>query len=193
VTHVSEPWTGWDPPAGTQGWSDFHWWKVSPGRILKLIILSSQPMGYSGHFVKGRMAPCYGEECQECRRGTGNQLRYLLAAAESETRRAGIWDIGRSIALEIRDLAQPHGPLRGTLLEISHVSHSKQSRTSLNYIPWTPPRWIDDIDTPDVLRALVETWRKAGFEIPHGFDRSTSPAAETRSVRAMVAAAFRTP
>jgi len=167
---VNGPWTGWDPPEGVAGWSDFHWWKVPAGRVLQLIILSDVPLGYSGHFLKGRMQPCQGEDCQACHEGTGAQLRYLFAAVEPTTRRVGIWDTSRAVAQELRDRMIARGGLRGMWLVLSHHSHSKQSRTEIEGVESALPGWFADMESPDVTRALVETWRKAGYPIPAGYD-----------------------
>ena len=167
---MNGPWTGWEPPEGVAGWSDFHWWKVPAGRILQLIIVSEQPLGYSGHFVKGRMQPCQGEDCQVCHEGIGAQLRYLFAAVEPTTRRVGIWDTSRAVAQELRDRSIARGSLRGMWLTLSHHSHSKQSRTEIEAVETGLPTWFRDVVAPDVTRALVETWRKAGYSIPAGYD-----------------------
>lgn len=164
-------WEGWDPPEGTQGWSDWHWWRVPVGKVLELIILSEKPLGYSGHFTKGRMGPCYGEGCKLCREGIGAQLRYIVGAVEVGTRRVGMWDMGRSVAMEVRDLAAGRGAVRGLCLDVSHYSRARQSRTELEVIACEVPGWVAGLECPDIRRALVETWRKGGFEIPEGYER----------------------
>jgi len=188
---VSGPWEGWEPPAGVAGWSDFHWWKVPSGRILQLIIISDGPLGYSGHFARGRMKPCQGEGCQLCSEGVGVQLRYLLAGVEPATRRVGIWDMGRSVALEVRDLAVSQGGLRGLWIQVSHHSHSRQSRTEVVRITDTVPGWIRTMEIPNVSRALVETWRKAGETIPPGYEKAAGVVAKTGSVRSKIRSSLR--
>ena len=182
----SGPFSGWDPPDGLQGWSDFHWWKVPSGRVLQLIIISDEPAGYCGHFHRGRMAPCQGEGCQLCREGVGVQLRYLFGAVEPSTRRVGIWDVGRSVALEVRDLARARGGLRGLWIVLSHHSHSRQSRTEIEVVLDPVPSWVKGVSCPNVVRALVETWRKAGQVVPPGYERAAGMAAKKRSVRGQI-------
>lgn len=183
---MSGPWQGWDPPAGTAGWSDFHWWKIPSGRVLQLIMVSEAPLGYSGHFTRGRMGPCYGEGCKLCLEGIGVQLRYLVAAVEPGTRRVGIWDVGRSVALELRDLASSRGGLVGLWIQASHHSHSKQSRTEIEVVETKCPSWVIQIEPPNVVRALVSTWQKQGSAIPDGFERAAGSVAKKGSVRAKI-------
>jgi len=170
-------WEGWDPPEGTQGWSDWHWWKIPTGKVLQLVVLSRKPLGYSGHFHRGRMCPCYGEGCQLCREGIGAQLRYVVGAADLITRRVGMWDMGRSVGLELRELAVDRDSVRGLMVAAGHYSRARQSRTEIERFDGDPPGWIRELESPDICRALVETWRKAGFEIPDGMQ-----AAEQRSI-----------
>lgn len=188
---MTGPWTGWEPPEGVAGWSDFHWWKIAGGRALQLIIVSESPLGYSGHFTKGRMGPCYGEGCQLCHEGIGSQLRYLFAAVEPTTRRLGIWDVGRSVAMEIRDAATQRGSLRGLWIVATHHSHSKQSRTELEILTTELSTWVKGIEAPDVGRALVETWRKAGFAIPEGYEKKPARAAGKNAVASKISTSLK--
>ena len=55
-------------------------------------------------------------------------------------------------------------------LLLSHHSHSKQSRTEIEAVETALPGWFREVVAPDVTRALVETWRKAGYPIPAGYD-----------------------
>jgi hypothetical protein len=187
------PWDGWEPPEGTAGWSDFHWWKVPSGRVLQLIILSERPLGYSGHFLKGRMCPCYGEDCQTCHQGIGAQLRYMFAAVEPSTRRVGIWDCGRSVALEVRAASEARGSLRGLWLCIGHYSRSKQSRTEIEVVRDPLPFWFETLDGPDCTRALIETWRKAGHDIPKGYEKIKPIAAGSNAIRAKISSSLKGP
>jgi len=181
---VSGSFCGWDPPDGTSGWSDFHRWKVPGGRILQLIILSSAPVGYSGHFSKGRMHPCYGEGCQLCHDGVGAQVRYMFGGVEPTTRRIGIWDVGRSVALDIKAASEATGLLRGLWWEVSHMSSARQSRTQISVVERDPPSWFCDCRDPDRLRALLETWRKAGYPIPDGMEPKAARKAGPNTVHA---------
>ena len=180
---MAGPWSGYDPPEGVSGWSDWHWWKVPGGRILQLIILSDGPLGYSGHYCHDRMEPCYGKECAECQKGTGAQLRYMFGAVEPTGRRVGIWDVSRSIALQIRDLGDQRGKLRGLWLAIGHVSSSKHSQTTFEVVDKEVPIWLVETVEPDRQRALVETWRHRGLAIPDGYDKKVDTETKAEKFR----------
>lgn len=167
---------GWDIPDEVTAWSDFHWWKVPVAKVLVLHILSDSPVWYTGHYYKGRMLPCYGDGCDLCAAGVGAQLRYLLVGADAQTRRVGIIEVGRTIALEIRDLASGKRPLRGMTIELSRHSHSKQSRMEVQYVDIETPQWISGLETPDPKTAIVSTWQKAKVPIPEGFNSTPKPA-----------------
>lgn len=158
--------SGWDPPAKELGWNDFTWWKVRPNRAMVLYVLSDQPVWYSGHFYRGRMQPCLGEDCKCCADGINAQLRYVIACAEPISGRAGLLEIGRSVALQLRDWAETRGKMRGLCFEITKYSGSKNSRMEINHIPNPVGFQYAHIPTPDITTALVATWQKAGMEIP---------------------------
>lgn len=159
---------GFDLPPDQQPWSDFHWFKVSPRRSLVVVVLSEQPLWYSGHFLDGRMWPCCGTGCEMCAHGIGGQVRYVLACAEVSTRRVGILEIGRGIGLQVRDWIERHETLRGMQLELQKHSLSRQSRTEVLYIDGEVAPWWRTLPIPDVKRALLLTWRKANMPIPPG-------------------------
>jgi len=165
---------GWDPPPEAHPWSDFHWWKVSPGRVLELVILSEAPLWYTGHFLRGRMRPCYGDDCEECKKGTGGQIRYVLAGVEVSSRRVGLLELGRAVGLQIRDYAQSMGTARGMWLEFGKESHAKQSRMIVQMIE--KPVEIDwmELSVPNMKEALVATWTKAQIPLPEGFTATRS-------------------
>lgn len=175
---------GWDVPDDVKSWSDFHWWKVPVSKILVLHILSDVPLWYTGHYYKGRMLPCYGEGCSLCADGVGAQLRYLLVGADVSTRRVGILEVGRTIALEIRDLSTGRRPLRGMTIEFSRHSHSKQSRMEVQYVDIETPEWTTRLEVPDPKAAIVATWQKAKVPIPEGFNQTQKPARFSRSPKA---------
>lgn len=159
---------GWDIPAEELPWSDHHWMRVSPRASLVVVCLSEAPLWYSGHFEGGRMCPCVGEECDFCARGIGGQVRYVFACAEVATKRAGLLEVGRENGQLIRSWIARKGGFRGMVLELSKHSHSKTSRTEVQYIDREEPPWYLALDPPDVRRALLMTWKKAGFKLPPG-------------------------
>ena len=157
---------GFEVPQSAAPWSDFHWFSVAPRECLNLVVLSERPMWYTGHFYRGRMAPCLEERCQACSEGIGSQIRYAFGVAEITTKRVGMIEMGRGNGLMLQDWSIRAGGLRGLMVEFSKHSKQSQSRTEVKYIDHPPPLWIDGLDGPDVGLALYLTWEKAGFGVP---------------------------
>jgi len=157
---------GWDPPPSEAGWSDWTWFKVRGGRILVVVILSEAPVWYLAHFYMGRMRPCVGSDCELCHNKIGTQLRYALAVAEVSSRRVGLLEVGKTVALQIRDWVPRNGGLRGMVLELGKYTTSKQSRMEVAFVERSEGPWWHSLEAPDVRRALRSTWEKAGFALP---------------------------
>lgn len=158
--------SGWDMPIDAEGWSDFHWWKVPSSRVLVMIMTSERPYWYSGHFVEGRMKPCQGENCALCAKGVGAQARYMFSCVEPLTRKQGILEVSRSVALEFRDLAEARGALRGLRFTIGKHTRHKQSRMEVLGEVDDDHFSLEAFPPVDVLKALLLTWEKAKYDIP---------------------------
>ena len=165
---------GWEPEGGEKGWSDWHWFKIRSGRFLHLVFLTEKPVHYRGHFVDKRMQPCLGPDCETCRQGVGDQLRYVFTVAERLERRIGFFEVSRSVALQIQDFSVRHEGLPGMVLCIGKASFSKNSRMEVEYVDDVEPPWYRTVAVPDARDALVSTWRKAGFGVPAACDSKTS-------------------
>lgn len=158
--------SGWDVPATEVAWTEFSWFKVRGGHSLVVVALSDAPTWYSGHYTKGRMYPCLGGDCKMCADGIGSQLRYVIGCVEVSTRRVGLLEFSRAIALDVKDFIPPNKSMRGLALEFTKYSMSKNSRMQV-----TPVRLHQEFDfsmyvAPDIQYALVATWEKAGIPIP---------------------------
>lgn len=157
---------GFDLPPGAEPWSDFHWFQASTKGILVLVILSDQPVWYTGHYVGGRMAPCSGSGCDYCATGIGAQVRYCISVAETSARRVGLIEFGRQNGLLLRDWMNRQGCLRGMVIEVSKHSRNVQSRTEIRYIDMPCEPWYLGVEVPDAATALFLTWHKAGMRMP---------------------------
>ena len=157
---------GFDLPPGAEPWSDFHWFQASTKGILVLVILSDQPIWYTGHYVGGRMAPCSGSGCDYCATGIGSQVRYCVSVAETSSRRVGLIEFGRQNGLLLRDWMNRQGGLRGMVIEVSKHSKNVQSRTEIRYIDLPCDPWWRGAEVPDASTALFLTWHKAGMRMP---------------------------
>lgn len=167
--------SGWDVPEEAQGWSDFTWWKVRGSKSLVLIMLCDQPVWYSGHFYKGRMTPCLGQDCAMCADGVGAQLRYVLTGMDPVSQRAGLLEVGRNVALTVREFAARNGGLRGLMLEFTKMGHSKHCRMEVYaHYENTVPGW-EKVKAPDMKAALVATWEKAKLPYPEEYKERPGP------------------
>jgi hypothetical protein len=160
---------GWELPPGAEPWSDFHWFQASTKGVLEIVVLSSGPSWYTGHYVGGRMSPCAGSGCELCAAGIGAQVRFVFAIVEIQTRRVGLIELGRGNGQQIRDWTARAGGLRGMRLEVSKHSRNAQSRTEVRYVEEVCPPWYLGVPVPDVQLALYLTWHKAGMVIPPAF------------------------
>jgi len=107
-----------------------------------------------------------GKECEVCKQGIGGQVRYVLSVAELSTHRVGLMEVSRSVGQLIRSWESRNDGLKGMVIEFSKHSPSKQSRTEVIYVDREVPPWYLQCEIPDVRKALVLTWKKAGFRIP---------------------------
>lgn len=151
---------GWDVPKTVRDVVDFHWFKVRPGKSLRVGVLSVKPLWYVGHFQDGRMRKCPGEGCELCRVGLGSQLRYVFGAWDCEAEVCGIMEISKSIAQLIQSWVARNGGFRGMLLEFRKGSSKKQSRTEVNFVEIAePPVWLK-YPAPDLKLCLERTWAR---------------------------------
>lgn len=160
---------GFDLPQGSEPWSDFHWFQSSVRGDLDIVILSSSPIHYIGHFVGGRMCPCAGSGCELCSIGTGGQVRYVFAVAEVSSKRVGLIEFGKSNGQLIRDWSGRAGCLRGLRVVVRKHSKNPQSRTEVQYIEESPGNWYLSLIAPDPALALYLTWNKMQMAMPETF------------------------
>jgi hypothetical protein len=117
------------------------------------------------------MCPCAGSGCELCSTGIGGQVRYVFAVAETQTRRVGLIEFGRSNGLLIRDWSGRHGGLRGLHMCVRKHSKSTQSRTEIQYLEDTVDPWYLGLICPDPQLALYLTWHKMQMAMPDSFQQ----------------------
>ena len=164
--------SGFDLPEGSNGWTDWTWFHARAAAPSRFTILCVSPVHYSGHFSKGRMVPCAGDDCPLCAKGLGSQARYVFSVVEWETRRVGLLELGRGHALQVQDWIPANGGLRGLTIEIQRASHSKQSRVEMTMISDSTPLFFQHLEGPDLARAVQSTCSRAASqslsEVPCG-------------------------
>lgn len=153
--------SGFGLPEGNDGWTDWTWFHAGYPRPLRLTMLCTAPVNYSGHFRKGRMVPCMGEACPLCDMGLGNQARYVFSVVDWETRRVGLLELGRGHALRIQDWMAQSGGLRGMSIEIVRSSVKRQSSLEMTLVEESPPIYFHHLEGPDLARAVKSTWERS--------------------------------
>jgi len=153
--------TGWDLPDEVRDRTEFHWFHVPPGGELLLGCLSPCPLWYVGHYHKGRMRACRGDECPLCAMGTGRQIRWVLSCMDLRTHRVGVLEVGDGPGRVIKDSCGGNGRLRGLILAIRHTSKAKQSRLEVEVIHEPPPPRLMSTEALDLKEVLFSTWDRA--------------------------------
>lgn len=151
---------GFGLPEGNDGWTDWTWFHARASAPQRFTVLCREPVNYAGHFKKGRMVPCLGEGCPLCAMGLGSQARYVVSVVEWESKRVGLFEVGRGHALCIADWAAGAGGLRGLSFEVQRVSHSKQARMDVRLVTDEAPLYFHHLEGPDLAKALASTFKR---------------------------------
>jgi hypothetical protein len=85
---------------------------------------------------------------------------------EPLTGRKGLIELGRQPALMIKDHAPASGGLRGMSIAITRYSNSKLSRLEVDFPDRVAGAELDQVEEPNLRRALVSTWQSARCPIP---------------------------
>jgi hypothetical protein len=143
---------GWDVPPEDDCISDFRWWRVRPGKALRVVVLSHEPLSFIGHYWGNRMVPCEAPDCKLCAKGVGRQRRFVFGCAEIYTEQIGLLEIGRSVALELRALTEAEGKFRGLVLEWTKATKSPQSRMEVCRLDLKPSSKWGLMHPPDLAK-----------------------------------------
>jgi hypothetical protein len=166
---------GFDLPEGNDGWSDWTWFHARYPTPQRFTILCNTPVHYGGHFRKGRMVPCAGEDCPLCEMGLGSQARYVFSVVEWETRRIGLLELGRGHTLQVQDWMAQNGGLRGMSIEIVRSGAPKQSKVDMTLVANAAPLFFQHMEGPDLERALKSTWQRSASQSLHESLPGVSP------------------
>jgi hypothetical protein len=104
---------GWGDPAAERDEHSGAWLHVPARGKLTVVILSSQPVRYVGHWVGGRMRRCTGRLCVWHEKRIGQQVRYCFSVLDAETRAPGLLEVGAACAQTIWETSHREGRLRG--------------------------------------------------------------------------------
>ena len=105
--------SGWGDPGEEKLHHSGTWLHVPARGRLRVVILSTEPYRYRGHWVGVRMVLCSGRYCAFCERHMGYQTRYAFSVLDAETRACGLLEVGAAAAEAIWRQCQAEGRLRG--------------------------------------------------------------------------------
>lgn len=168
---------GFDVPDVVRESVEWHWFHVAPGGMLELVVLSTEPVWYVGHFVGGRMQRCGGDDCRLCAEEFGRQIRYVVAVGEISTRQVGLVELGRENGLLLAEWCKPRvqraldgmrgvSGLRGMVIELSRAGKSKHAPLRMTLQQVAPPGWYERRTGPDLQEALRRTWERMSTSGP---------------------------
>jgi hypothetical protein len=69
-------------------------------------------------------------------------------------------ELGKSVALQLRDMAGRNGGLRGMMCEFTKSTKAKHSRTDVAYEEARAPAWALAIPEIDLHEVLARTWER---------------------------------
>jgi len=159
---------GFDIPQDVRDQVDFHWFHVGQTGSLMLACLSPEPIWYVGHFAGGRMVRCGGDGCKWCAEGFGKQLRYVVCCVELGSRTVGVLEVGKPVALALRDRALREGTCRGLVFELARAAKSKHARVEATFLNEMPPTWVAGLAPLDLVEVLDKTWSRQESAMRHG-------------------------
>jgi hypothetical protein len=118
------------------GCSGGSWLHVPARGKLRVVVLSTAPARYTGHWVNGRMRLCLGlPACGECLSGRGKQKRWCFSVIDAETRGEGLLELGKAPALMVQEAAIAAGRLRGLVLSFGKEGEKLKGRIVVKVEP----------------------------------------------------------
>ena len=119
---------GWGDPASAKEEKSGSWIHVPARGGVKLIVLSSEPVGYRGHWIRGAMHRCPGRMCALCDQHRGSQVRYCFSVYEVGSGTTGLLEVGASAAEAMWQCAQREGRLRGLVFTLRKEGQKERGR-----------------------------------------------------------------
>jgi len=106
----------------------WHWLHPRPGEVVDWLVVSSEPLWFTGHFQAGRMMVCNTNLCSMCALGVGKQRRWVLVGIDRKSKEVQAWEFGDSVAEKVRAWAEKYGSCIGLNLEIRRAGDSVHSK-----------------------------------------------------------------
>lgn len=122
---VSVGWSDEEPDESVENYTWFH--VPSDGR-LDVVVLSTEPICYRGHYMAGAVQPCSVPRCVHCQNGVGILKRVALSVFSLNTGCRGLLELGDGTARHIRALMPVSGLLRGVAVSLSKEHQQQRGR-----------------------------------------------------------------
>jgi hypothetical protein len=95
---------------------------------LKVVVLSTQPVWYVGHWVGNRMQRHWDGACVWCEQRRGRKYRYCFSVLDADTRAPGLLELGAATAEVIMAAAEAAGRLRGLVFSLRKDGGKERGR-----------------------------------------------------------------
>lgn len=102
-----------DKPDSTNRTDNYRIYRTPVGREVELICLSTNFLGASLHYWKGRSTPCIGPECEACKNGQRPRWKGYIQAYHPATRTIVIFEFTERGYEPFQEALNHHSHLRG--------------------------------------------------------------------------------
>ena len=168
---------GRDLLAGSQqavsvGWGDmeqaevseaYTWFHVPALGALDVVVLSTQPVLYRGHYMAGAVQPCSVPRCRHCQAGVGLLRRCALSVYSLSLGARGLLELGHGTAGQIHALSVSTGFLRG--LAVTLAREHSHARGQIYAEAYTGPLVVVELpEEQDPLVPLNAQWAKLALK-----------------------------
>ena len=119
---------GWGEVEPGEAVESYTWFHVAPGLGLDVVILSTHPTMYRGHYIAGAVLPCSLPRCAQCQAGIGVQRRCVLSVYSLNLACRGLLEVGERTAGQIHAQSLSVGFLRGLAVHFSKEPETLRGR-----------------------------------------------------------------
>jgi len=147
----------------------FQWLHIRSGERVGIIFSDQQPLWYYGHWMKGRMWPCDGPDCELCPMGVGKQRRWVFAIGVPTTMKTYLWEVSETIAGEIRGIMERFDSMLNVRVIVRREEGSNRGRLILSDPVYDPAQRASSMKFPDIGIGVQLTWQamdRARFVTP---------------------------
>jgi hypothetical protein len=157
---VSIGWGDMDPAEVSEAYTWFH---VPAVGALDVVVLSTDPVLYRGHYMAGAVQPCSIPRCVHCQNGVGILKRCALSVYSLSLGARGLLELGHGTAGQIHALSVSAGHLRG--LAVSLTKSHDHHRGQIHADAYAGPLEVVELpEEQDPLVPLNAQWAKLALK-----------------------------